>query len=748
MEYMYADAPDPESYPVNTGSTTVGYNKLVNSYMLQTVGNTTQIPTNQIYNFDVDYDITHNTSNNSVVQIADNSFVTLDPNLIIPFNNYSPKLTPDDQLAVTFPGNIVVVYDSIKYHIVAGYNLSNLDGVIINIKYQDSNGTYVTFSQILIEKGTQQDYSLNPTPLKFGSNIYDRYFEIKIPSLKDMNDRYQAAASSFRDQTLAYLTSNSNAGYVYGSPMRIEIWYVREKTDFNGYERYNSEQVAVLSLESEDPFSNIGATIKLSEAGQFFEYFATDNEGFIEDFILFQNSIGNNYYINHTIETFEQIGEASILTNTFTTTQTTAYDLPNYYRPIVRNPSTAVSFTLRYTMALVNNVNRQSVIRVGTYTSNNPGQWGPNIAPIQLSTFPQVQKIYNKIVSQAPLNIPSPATPSPTQIVTVNNVFIDKVSVSASVSPILITGPTGSTSAPQVNEVALPSGQTYIEVSPFDNFYLFKFYKTGFDASPIEVNLGETKSYKLAFIDERGTKNYISSFENLSVANPIKGEVAFKIDDSISTKILNYKDRRFFITSGSAASDAKDITGSQMSGTVLSSSQPIVANPSINTAPISVIYWGYWKAFGEQTQTTPGATASSIGNVAASASTGIKETTQRIDSIIRKVKGTTNSAASLLYSLSPAAGATSAASKFSKSPSASSGTVKSNTLTQAEIIQGVSGIVAAFKANGWTDQSIINYFLVPGQLGYKQFPGLTATLFIQAVGSTINVSSLNIQKNK
>jgi hypothetical protein len=255
---MYADAPDPESYPVNTGSTTVGYNKLVNSYMLQTVGNTTQIPTNQIYNFDVDYDITHNTSNNSVVQIADNSFVTLDPNLIIPFNNYSPKLTPDDQLAVTFPGNIVVVYDSIKYHIVAGYNLSNLDGVIINIKYQDSNGTYVTFSQILIEKGTQQDYSLNPTPLKFGSNIYDRYFEIKIPSLKDMNDRYQAAASSFRDQTLAYLTSNSNAGYVYGSPMRIEIWYVREKTDFNGYERYNSEQVAVLSLESEDPFSNIG----------------------------------------------------------------------------------------------------------------------------------------------------------------------------------------------------------------------------------------------------------------------------------------------------------------------------------------------------------------------------------------------------------------------------------------------------------------------------------------------------------
>jgi len=554
MEYMYADAPDPETYPVNTGSTTVGYNKLVNSYMLQTVGNTTQIPTNQIYNLNVNYETTHNTSNNSVVQIADNSFVTLDPNLIIPFNNYSSQLTPDDELAITFPGNISVVYDSIKYHIIAGYNLSNLDGVILNIKYQDNNGSYVTLSQILIERGTQQDYTLNPTPLKFGTNIYDRYFEIKIPSLKDMNDRYQAAASSFKNQTLAYLTSNSNTGYVYGSPMRIEVWYVREKTDFNGYERYNSEQVAVLSLESEDPFSNIGATIKLSDAGQFFEYFATDNEGFIEDFILFQNSIGNSYYINHTIETFEQIGEASILTNTFTTTQTTAYDIPNYYRPIVRNPSTAVSFSLRYTMALVNNANNQSVIRVGTYTSNSPSQWGPNISPIQLSTFPQVQKIYNKVVSQAPLSIPAPVAPAPKEIVRINNVFIDKVNVSASVSPILITGATGSSSAPQVSETALPSGRTYIDISPFDNFFLFKFYKNGLDGSPIEVNLGDTKNYKLVFIDNRGNKNYIASFQDLSVANPIKGEIAFKIDDSISASILNYRDKRFFITSGNTTS--------------------------------------------------------------------------------------------------------------------------------------------------------------------------------------------------
>ena len=141
MEYMYADQPDPETYPVNTGSTTVAYDKITNDFIKQTDSSNNLVSSVQILNPDVDYDVTHNTLNNSVVQISTNSFVTLDQNLIIPFNDFTTNLTPTSELPITFPGNIVVVYDSIKYHIVAGYNLSNLDGVIINIKYQDVDNT-------------------------------------------------------------------------------------------------------------------------------------------------------------------------------------------------------------------------------------------------------------------------------------------------------------------------------------------------------------------------------------------------------------------------------------------------------------------------------------------------------------------------------------------------------------------------------------------------------------------------------
>jgi len=567
MEWMYADQPNPETYPVNTGTVTVGYNKMVNGYITAIVNNSSIVPTNQIYNLDENYPVTHNTGADSVVQIATNSFVTLDPGLIIPFNDFSDELTPTNELQITFPGNIEVVYDSIKYHIVAGYNLSNIDGVIISVKYQDVNQTFVTFSQVLIQKGTQQSYTLNPNPLKIGANIYDRYFEVKVPSLADMNNKYQAASSSFRSQTLAALTSQSGRGYVYASPIRIEVWSVVNKVDYLGYERYDSELISALSLESEDPFSNIGAVIKESTSGQFFEYFATDNQGFIEDFILFQNSIGNNYYINHQIETLEQIGVAVITTNTFQTIQTTGYDVPNFYRPIVRNSAVAASFTLKYTMSLVNTVDNSRVVRIGTYTSSNPGQWGPNITPIKLNTFPQVMKIYNKIYNQAALNVPGQSNPTPTEVVRTNNVFIDYNTVSTTPIPLIIRDNSIQNDTSAAPTTAQPSGRLVVDVTPFDNYYKFKMYKSGSDGAPVEIDLGDTSNYKMVFIDNTGKKIYVPSLQDKNLANPSKGEVAFRMDDSISGTILQLSDRRFFITQG---------------GDQVSSVTSVQSNPNVN----------------------------------------------------------------------------------------------------------------------------------------------------------------------
>ena len=706
MEYMYADQPQPEDYFVNSGPTTVGYDKLINGYQDDAV---------QIFNPNNDYDLTHNTASNSVVQISTNSFVTLDSNLIIPFNDYSDKLTNTTDLPIVFPSNLLVVYDSIKYHIRAGYNLSNVDGIILKIEFQDQNLNYVTVSQILLKKGTEQDYELNPNPVVIGSNIYDKYFEIKVPNIKDMNYKYLSASDYFRTQTLASLISQSGDGFVSDAPIRISVWQVQSTVDFEGYSRYDSARIALLSLEQEDPFSNIGATIKESNSGEFFEYYATDNEGFVEDFILFQNSIGNSYYISHQIEVLEQIGAAIIETSRFESVQTTAYDSPNYYRPIVRNAAYSSSFFLRYTMSLVNSVDQSRVIRTSTYASNNPAQWGTTITPIKLQNLPQVQKIYNRVYSASTINVGSDITAAPREIIKYTNVFIQQNYVTATAANLTFTNGNLTENNGTSNITALGVGKLTVSVSPFDNYYKFKFVKEGPNGIPVEIDLSNSGLYKIVFLDNSGNKNYVPSLLDNNIAKPALGELSFKIDETQSTKILNFTDRRFFITNGNVTTQADD---------------PLTTQTPVSNESTSVLFWGYWKKEGEVSEVvvSPTVTVDPLAVAADPRTAAVTLGSELISSI------TESPSRNIVQSILPASSGNTATYTGKPSFVSNSG----QQLTGSALISALSAQIQGFVATGWADQTIADYFLTPGKPGYIQYPGLTKALFRKAAFGILN----------
>lgn len=744
MEYMYADEPTPETHFVNSGGVTVGYNKLINGYRSNSV---------QIFNKNSDYETTHNTTENSVVRIGESSFVTLDSNLIVPFNDYSDELTNTSDLTINFPSNLSVVYDSVRYHIRAGYNLNNIDGLILSIEYQDQNLEFVTISQILIKKGTEQEYYLNPNPVTIGANIYDKYFEIKVPNLKDMNDKYLASSQSFKPETLASLTSSSGDGFVYSAPIRLTAWQVQNTVDFNGYERYNCASIATLSLEQEDPFSNIGSMIKESDKGQFFEYYATDNEGFIEDFILFQNSIGNSYYISHRIEVLEQIGSAFIQTSSFQSIQTSAYDLPNYYRPIVRNAAVSSSFILRYTMSLINNSDQSRVTRISTYTSNNPKQWGTNITPIKLNTSPQIQKIYNRVYSQAGITMGGGRSISPKEIVKYTNVFINQNYVTSTVNNLVFSDNSLSVNTGAEQSIAYGTGKMTISISPFDNYYKFKFIKSGPSSDPVAIDLSSSGNFNISFIDPSGNKIQVPALDDRNIANPSNGELAFKLDESISTKILQLTDRRFFITNGISINPAQSSVISKETISVDPGTtnniiekrvETVISNRrndmmSINgvnnyvnipysnvITPVnnsnSVMYWGYWKKQGESDVVTE--TPSNPIQSSGSGSNIVGSVEQPAPSPVIK-------------NIHPA---TSTSGTFSiGTPSGNTGA----TLSGSQLISALSAEIAGYKATGWQDQTVIGYFLTPGKAGYIKYPGLTKEQFIEAANGLLSPSSLS-----
>ena len=744
MEYRYADQPNPET----RFTSDVGFDKLINGFMGDSV---------QIFNPSEDSSITNNTNDNSVVKISDTSYISLDSNSIIAFNDFSDKLTNTIDLPVVFPSNLSVVYDSIRYHIRAGYNLNNIDGLIPSIQFPDQNGKYVTVSQILIQKGTNQEYEFSPSPVTIGSAIYDKYLEIKVPNLKDMNDKYLAASDFFKPSTLAGLISQSGKGFIYGSPLRITFDEVQNIDSYDGYDRYNTSSLAILSLEQEDPFSNIGATIKESDQGQFFEYYATDNEGFIEDFILFQNSIGNSYFISHQIQVLEQIGASFIETSRFESIQTTAYDVPNFYRPIVRNSGVAASFTLRYIMSLVNNKDQSRVIRIGSYTSSNPSEWGINITPIRLSNFPQVQKIYNRVYGQQ--NLLNENASYPVRIVErlryVNNI-IERNTVNTSFTNLTLSS---SVAQPQ-DTTALGLGKTVIDVSPFENLYKFKFIQKGKNGSLENLNLTTLGILKISFLEDRGEKLNINSFTNNVLANPSKGEILFKIDESNSKKILLLKDKRFFIilgpqTQNSTSPQTQNPTGSLSSNQSLSQEENIrstlrrgIKGRSLERANLlnavginsdpgnsnnSVLYWGYWKASGDRSPI--------ITDVSANPDI---TTTPIIQRPINVSKGAP--IISALGSLTPSSVPNSGATGGNQTPpelSTLTGTALDNSV--------ISGIKSAF--NGTNDKtsdfstvvnSIVDLYSKYPQINKDKFLGL----YDKATNGLIGYSAISISRIK
>ena len=771
MEYMYADQPNPETYNVNTGSTTVSYDKLING-MVQSIGGTADNGV-QVFNQSQNYDLTKNTTLNNVVRVSLNSFIPLNPNYIIPYNDFNPKLTSTADLPVDFSSNFAIVYDSVRYHILAGYNLGNIDGVILGVDFLDVDGTYVTFSQIFLDSGFSGQYTLNPSPLMIGINSYDKYFEIKVPSLVNLNNQY--ISSPTPSLTPAALLSHSGRGFVVGSPMRIRAYEILNTTLTTGYVTYGANLISTLSLESEDPFRNIGAYIAPADTGDFFEYFATDNGGFIEDFILFQNSIGNQYYIQNDIKVFEQIGTAFIQTANFYTIQTNAYDIPNLYRPIIRNSGVASTFNLRYTMTLVNSVDQSRVTRIASVTYNNPAKYGAYIAPLQLQNLPQVQKIYNKVATETNISVPS-SNPTPRIIVKYSNVFYERNLVNTTMTNLVVKGTTitQADGGSGKDETVYGQGKAYIRISPFDNYYKFTFYKQGAAGNTQLIDLESSGTYYMVFLNNSNKKVSAPSIDDKNIANSAKGELAFKVSETLATEVLQYTNRTYSITNRPLASNDPNIINDQIPTTGAANnalaSRSTALNDSIKDVVLSaqnvsqsllsgvltvsansssVLYYGNWLKVDEpipSTVSTGGATGATATVVVVQTNTNPPTNTggEQVYDVGNSIFSTVTQAGGGTASAVFVTGDSGLVEVTQNNSSAASSGQK---LTTTELQSAISLAVQSMLAYGMTVQYIINYFLNVQSPGYKLYVGITKKIFTDAVKGIFNDADLTVLNN-
>jgi hypothetical protein len=535
MEYGYSAVPNPETYSTSD----VGFYRMYNGHYNDQI---------QMFNNNTSVGITYNVLDRSCVNIGQERFVSLDIDLIVPFNDFDPLLTSTSNLPLSFTSPDDIIYDRIKLYIQSGYNLEGTDGIIFSVKYANQVvGDYTTVSQILFTKDNLFDINYEPNPILLGDKVYDKYIEVKVPNLQRMINDYLAASASpaTLSNTLAYKITSDNLGFQIGTPILIELREISAIELSEGYENYITTLRSSYGLPQEDLFGSVNCTLTESTQGEFFQYYGTYQGSFIGDFIYFQNSIGNNYHLYNEIIVTEQIGVDFIETYRSTSLQTGNYDSPNTFRPVLKYSETAVSYTITYNMKLVNKSDSSSILRTSTLTMNDPEKWGYIITPIQLSNQPESQVIYNKIVNQITQIMPQ-----------IPEVLVQKIEkkvpypVFYETNQIYLEAYPNPTSTSSISS----SGNLVLQIIPnVENFFRFRVYKSN---SKDQLDTLYSYTYSMLFTDVSGNAIKVPLYNDLSDIS--KSEIAFKIDVSTTQKILTSQRTAFSIIYDSEVINIRD----------------------------------------------------------------------------------------------------------------------------------------------------------------------------------------------
>ena len=515
----------------------------------------------QIINTDASVTTTRNIQDMTVVSVGNNKFAYADSEIIPNYIDF------DSNIVETPITGYNVVYDQVRFHFATGFDFEGFTGLILSIKNEMNNTVGHVFSNILFSPETTSELlTFNPKPLFITNSTYDRYIDIKVPSIKNINEEYTTSLSPSTTFAAAITPqiSGGSHGFITNAPIEITLSECgrKEKLDTNVGVKYDVFEISesytsILSQDNE--FNGVGAYIAESASGDYLEYYMMFNSGFPEDLISTLNSRNpsNDWIIVHQLSIFEQIGSGFVNTSRQVIFQEDNYDEPLLFRPILQNADLAVSMSADLICRLTNRLNGEQIIREASFTLLSPKKYGKNLINIPLSGEPQSQKVYNKLIQKnfestklfiEPTFAPgfeseiTPESLEPTMSTEYVPVYFSNNNISISnVSKM-------SKKRDLADEVIFKPGQLRFVLSPFDNTIKLKVYDViDQKAIPLDLNANAAK-YNIVFDTDNG-KVSISNANNDKVESLASGVISFNVSKNESKNILSSKDKTMYITS-------------------------------------------------------------------------------------------------------------------------------------------------------------------------------------------------------
>ena len=529
----------------------------------------------QIFNDDSSYHTTKNIQDLTVVPIGSNTYAYLDSEKLPNYLTYDST-----NLTTTSITGYNVVMEKVRFHFVAGFDFDQFVALILSVSHTENNGKKSLFANILLSPETIAELIIfNPKPLFISNAMYDRYIDILVPSIKNINEDYKTSAVPANTFVAAITpTLTGSLGFIYNSPIDLGLAECsKKKTIFTASADYDSYEVSefyTATVSQSNEFDNVGAQIGESTVGDYIEFYLTFNSGFPEELISILNrrNPSDDWVIIHQLSIFEQLGSSFINTSRQVFFQENGFDEPNIFRPVLKNANHAVSMSIDLISRLTNRQNGEQIIREASFNLISPKKYGKKLSTLPILDKPGSQTVYNKIIKNQfeatslfieptpivnsstegnPLTQPGISTPinNPGTMLTYAEyvpVFFNNNNISiASTNSIVKT-------SDKSEEIVFGPGKLRFILSPFDNLLKFKVYTNSTSSttnSPIELDLNtNAPTYKIVFETNSG-KLSIKNTGDAQLENLSTGVIAFTISRADSEIISASKNRTIYITS-------------------------------------------------------------------------------------------------------------------------------------------------------------------------------------------------------
>ena len=322
-------------------------------------------------------------------------YAYLDTDIGVPYNDFDPLLTDSANLLQTFSPELDIAYDKIRVHFISGFSFTGFDGIIFESLVPRRDSVLLNLSSINFLKTDTPVF--NPDPVLINDKLYATYIEWRIPSLYFINNSFNTVDAN----GLGYRLTDGQ-GFLSTPTITFKASGIYETIVDNGYSYYNIEEINSVTLPNRDIYDNLYASVKESDSG---DYFELTGEVTGSTFSNFMAMLGPDWIVFHEINVSEQIGTTFTKTSTQVFTQTTNFDTPILFRPIILNSAIAVSFSINYMLRLYNRADNTQIVKIARLTSFDVSKYGRRLMKINLGVVPTIANVYNQIAKDDGKNI-------------------------------------------------------------------------------------------------------------------------------------------------------------------------------------------------------------------------------------------------------------------------------------------------------------------------------------------------------